>query len=71
MLKVTVPATSANLGPGFDSLGIALDLYNHFYFLQMRREEPSGVTILRKEVSCTEPPICWVQGGEDIFIQEE
>ena len=27
-LKVMVPATSANLGPGFDSLGIALDLWN-------------------------------------------
>lgn len=26
----SVPATSANLGPGFDSLGLALDLWNHF-----------------------------------------
>jgi homoserine kinase len=25
-LKISVPATSANLGPGFDSLGLALDL---------------------------------------------
>jgi homoserine kinase len=25
-----IPATSANLGPGFDSFGIALDLYNRF-----------------------------------------
>jgi len=30
MMRVTVrvPATSANLGPGFDCLGLALDLYN-------------------------------------------
>ena len=28
-VTVRVPATSANLGPGFDSLGIALDLYNY------------------------------------------
>lgn len=28
MVKVTVPATSANLGPGFDTLGVALDLRN-------------------------------------------
>ena len=28
MLKIVVPATSANLGPGFDSLGLALGLYN-------------------------------------------
>lgn len=29
-LKIKVPATSANLGPGFDCLGVALDLYNEF-----------------------------------------
>ena len=28
MFKVKVPATSANMGPGFDCIGIALDLYN-------------------------------------------
>ena len=27
-VRVRVPATSANLGPGFDSLGVALRLYN-------------------------------------------
>lgn len=32
LIKIRVPATSANLGPGFDSLGIALDLYNNFSF---------------------------------------
>lgn len=29
-VRVAVPATSANLGPGFDSMGIALDLWNEF-----------------------------------------
>lgn len=28
-VTVTVPATTANLGPGFDCLGLALGLYNH------------------------------------------
>lgn len=28
MIKVQVPATSANMGPGFDTLGVALSLYN-------------------------------------------
>lgn len=28
---VRIPATSANLGPGFDSLGLALQLYNDFH----------------------------------------
>ena len=32
MIKVRVPATSANMGPGFDSIGIALQLYNVFGF---------------------------------------
>ena len=32
MIKVKVPATSANLGPGFDTLGLALNLYNTYYF---------------------------------------
>lgn len=29
-LRVTVPATSANLGPGFDSLGMALAFYDEY-----------------------------------------
>lgn len=31
-ITVTVPATSANLGPGFDCLGLALALYNEVTF---------------------------------------
>ena len=30
MIKIRVPATSANLGPGFDTLGMALGIYNTF-----------------------------------------
>lgn len=36
MFKVIVPATSANLGPGFDTLGLALDL-----FLEVEVEQSS------------------------------
>lgn len=32
MVKVMAPATSANLGPGFDFLGLALDLYDTVTF---------------------------------------
>ena len=32
VVHITVPATSANLGPGFDCLGVALALYNKFTF---------------------------------------
>jgi homoserine kinase len=31
MLEIRVPATSANIGPGFDCLGVALNMYNYFY----------------------------------------
>ena len=31
-MNISVPATSANLGPGFDSLGLALDLRNRVEF---------------------------------------
>lgn len=36
-VTVTVPATTANLGPGFDCLGAALSLYNRFSFLPSDR----------------------------------
>ncbi|HWQ29900.1 MAG TPA: homoserine kinase [Negativicutes bacterium] len=31
MLEIRVPATSANMGPGFDCLGVALNLYNRYH----------------------------------------
>lgn len=31
MLEIRVPATSANIGPGFDCLGVALNLYNRYH----------------------------------------
>ena len=30
MIKIRVPATTANLGPGFDWLALPLNLYNYF-----------------------------------------
>ncbi|WP_017663381.1 homoserine kinase [Baaleninema simplex] len=35
-VTVTVPATTANLGPGFDCLGAALTLYNTFEFSPLK-----------------------------------
>ncbi|HHT24418.1 MAG TPA: homoserine kinase [Clostridiaceae bacterium] len=37
---VRVPATSANIGPGFDCLGIAFKLYNWFTFTWDNPEQP-------------------------------
>ncbi|MCH3972189.1 MAG: homoserine kinase [Oscillospiraceae bacterium] len=44
MIRIQVPATSANLGSGFDSLGIALNLYN-----QVWMEESDSIDISCKD----------------------
>ena len=51
MIKITVPASSANLGAGFDALGIALTLYNRVWM-----EEADG-----------EPdrPVCLIESLDD------
>lgn len=45
---VTVPATTANIGPGFDCLGAAFTLYNRFHFTPftpLSDSEPFQITI--------------------------
>lgn len=42
MIKIKVPATTANIGPGFDSLGLAFKLYSYFSF----EEIEEGLEIL-------------------------
>ena len=44
MIRIDVPATSANLGSGFDSLGIALTMKNRVWV-----EEYDGL-----DISCTD-----------------
>lgn len=38
-IVVKVPATTANLGPGFDALGLALDLWNEAEFIATKDEQ--------------------------------
>ena len=40
---VRVPATSANLGPGFDCLGVALDLHNRIMVQRHGHAEPDAM----------------------------
>ena len=42
-VRVRVPATSANLGPGFDSLGVALRLYNTTTVVRGRGPAPGDM----------------------------
>ena len=37
LIRVKVPASSANLGSGFDTVGLALTLYNFFDVLEELR----------------------------------
>ncbi|HEY9885760.1 MAG TPA: homoserine kinase [Vampirovibrionales bacterium] len=43
IFSVNVPATSANLGPGFDCFGLALQLYNNFIF-RVCNDKPGHVS---------------------------
>lgn len=58
MIQITVPASSANLGAGFDALGIALTLYNRVWM-----EEADGTV---------EKPACIIESidGKPIPIDE-
>ncbi len=50
-VTVTVPATTANLGPGFDCIGAALSLYNSFQFSRL---EPPATEKLKISVTGAE-----------------
>ncbi|MCY6960526.1 homoserine kinase [Clostridium brassicae] len=43
MIKLRIPATTANMGPGFDSIGMALRLYNEIWF----EEKDEGVEVFQ------------------------
>lgn len=66
-MKIRVPATSANLGPGFDTLGMAFDLYNT---VEMEFRQ-SGLLIevegLGKEVIPTDESNIIYQSAQKVF----
>jgi homoserine kinase len=50
-ITVSVPATTANIGPGFDCLGAALSLYNEFRFTRSADDE-TALTITVAGPNC-------------------
>ncbi|MCA9921425.1 MAG: hypothetical protein KC421_03585, partial [Anaerolineales bacterium] len=44
-VTITIPATTANLGPGFDCLGLALGLYNYVTFTATDETEPQSANL--------------------------
>lgn len=60
-IRVRVPGTSANCGPGFDSLGLACDIYND---LELTLTTEPGLEIRMsgegaENIPCDERNICW------------
>lgn len=53
-IQVRVPATSANLGPGFDCMGLALDLWNHFTIEDL--PDRAGIIVENKGAGADELP---------------
>ena len=43
MIKIRIPATSANLGAGFDALGLAMNYYNYVQMEESDHIEISSV----------------------------
>lgn len=52
-VRVVVPATTANLGPGFDTLGMALTIYDH---LEVTVTDTPGVSVDVEGVGAGEVP---------------
>jgi homoserine kinase len=50
-VTVSVPGTTANLGPGFDCIGAALTLHNRFQFSRLNAAEQPNPERVRIEVS--------------------
>jgi len=63
-IKVTVPATTANLGPGFDCIGLALSLYNQFHFSPLTK---NGNTL---QISATGPEADRVSVDADNLVYQ-
>ena len=59
-VHVRVPATTANLGPGFDALGLALALYT-----EVRAAEADGVTVAIDGYGAHELP----RGDENVVVR--
>lgn len=63
-IRVRVPATSANLGPGFDSIGLALQIYNELTLSVAPDQRSSAVVEIAGEGADTLP-----RDGSNLSLQ--
>lgn len=66
MIHIKVPATSANLGPGFDTLGLALDLY-HEVSIALSHNGQSSVLWHHMSQSMSDEENLVVKGIQAVF----
>src|SRR4029453_1673793 len=59
-LRVRAPATSANLGPAFDTAGIALDWWDE---LEVRRAPVDAIHVSGEQVAVRCRPVAAQDGG--------
>ncbi len=64
-VTVRVPATTANLGPGFDTLGIALKLHNHISIRELDELRWERVDEMRESAAA----LALTRGAADAFFQ--
>ncbi len=68
-VTIQVPATTANLGPGYDSLGVALQLYNRVTVMRSRKTRPhhmaaEAADAFFKRADVREFPFDWTLEGD-------
>ncbi len=67
-IHITIPASSANLGPGFDTLAVAVTLYNDFEF-RLEEAETQLKIISGIEESLHQLCLAMIQAAADAFFQ--
>lgn len=65
MIRVRVPATSANIGPGFDALGVAVRLYDDFYVDEGAVGRPGGSPAGLEITGCPDE----FTGSDNLFVR--
>jgi homoserine kinase len=67
--RVHVPATSANIGVGFDTFGLALNLWNEFHLERLPEGDSPSLHTLEGSTFSIGPKLGWDAVGGNIFFQ--
>jgi homoserine kinase len=73
-VSLSVPATAANVGPGFDTIGVALEFANHFHFSLAPTVRTGALTLGDDSLAHTAMDCLYARVGKPrppIFVQTE